>query len=108
MAINDSFADANTGLADATDWVIDGSSSGTGAVRITEFAGTSDAEIYREQDPDGDGTWEYRQKVDSLTGQWHSQDNSLRVSTNANIRLVIRNTSGAANDFMVSGYEVDN
>jgi hypothetical protein len=108
MAINDAFADANTGLADATDWIIDGSSSGTGAVNITELGGTADANIFREQDPGGDGTWEYRSQIDSVAGSWHSQGNNLLVSTNKNVRLVVRNTSGSSADFAVAGYEVDN
>lgn len=108
MAVNDSFADANDGLADATDWVIDGSSSGTGAVNITELAGGGDAQIYREQDPDGDGTWEIRTQIDTPSGTWHSQGNDLLVSGAANVRLVVRNVSGGAADFQVAGYEVDN
>jgi hypothetical protein len=108
MAVNDSFADANTGLADATDWIIDGSSSGTGAVNVTELGGGADAEIYREYDPDDDGTFEIRLQVDAPTGSWHSQDNDLLISTSENARLVVRNVSGGAADYAVAGYEVDN
>jgi len=108
MAVNDSFADANAGLADATDWVIDGSASGTGAVNITELQGGADAEIYREYDPDGDGTFQVRLQVDSAGGAWHAQQNDLLVSTAQNIRLVVRNVSGETADYAAIGYEVDN
>lgn len=108
MAVNDSFADANAGLADATDWIIDGSGSGTGAVNITELQGGGDAEVYREYDPDGDGTFEVRLQVDAPTGPWHSQGNDLLVSTSQNVRLVIRNVSGGTADYSVVGFEVDN
>jgi len=108
MAVNDSFADANAGLADATDWIIDGSSSGTGAVNITELQGGGDAKVYREYDPDGDGTFQARLQLDEPTDDWHSQGNDLLVSTAQNVRLVIRNVSGGATDYSVAGYEVDN
>jgi hypothetical protein len=108
MAVNDSFADANTGLADATDWIIDGSSSGTGAVTITELQGGGDAEVYREFDPDGDGTFQVRLQVDAPIGSWHSQGNDLLVSTAQSVRLVVRNVSGGAADFSAVGFEVDN
>jgi len=108
MAVNDAFADANTGLADATDWIIDGSGSGTGAVNITELQGGGDAEVYREHDPDGDGTFQVRLRVDAPAGEWHSQGNDLLISTDENVRLVIRNISGGAADYAVAGYEVDN
>lgn len=108
MAVNDSFADANTGLADATDWVIDGSSTDTGALNVTELSGSADAEIYREQDPDGDGTWEYRTQIDAPTGTWHSQGNNLLISQSENVRLVVRNVSGGTADFAATGYEVNN
>lgn len=108
MTVNDAFAAANTGLADATDWIIDGSGSGTGAVNITELSGGGDAEVYREYDPNGDGTFQVRLQIEAASGQWHSQGNDLLVSTAANVRLVVRNISGSAADYAVAGYEVDN
>ena len=108
MAVNDSFADANAGLADATDWIIDGSTSDTGAVNITELQGGADAEIYREFDPDGDGTFQIRLQLDAPTREWHSQGNDLLVSGSQNARLVVRNVSGGTADYAVAGYEVDN
>jgi len=108
MAVNDAFAAANAGLADATDWIIDGSSSGTGAVNVTELSGSAPAEVYRELDPDGDGTFEVRLQIDAPGGAWHSQGNNLLVSTSQNARLVVRNVSGGTADYSVVGYEVDN
>ena len=108
MGVNDSFADANSGLASSTDWIIDGSSSSTGAVNVTELQGGADAEIYREYDPDGDGTFEVRLLLDSPAGSWHSQGNDLLISTGQNVRLVVRNVSGGASDYAAVGYEVDN
>jgi len=108
MAVNDAFATSSTGVSDATDVVVDGNSSDTGAVQVTELMGSAAAEIYREHDPNGDGTFEYRTQIDSFTGTWHSQENELLVATNQDVRLVIRNVSGGAGDFAAVGYEVDN
>lgn len=107
MAINDAFVVSNASLADQTDWVIDASTSGTGAVIVTELAGGAAVEIYRELDPDGDGTYELRSQIDSATGTWHSTGNELLLSTADNLRLVIRNVSGGTSGFSAAGYEVD-
>lgn len=108
MTVNDAYANSNEQLADATDWVIDGSDSETGAVNITEMGGGSDANIFREHDTTGDGTFNIRVQIDTTSGTWHSQGNDLLVAGSQNVRLVIRNVSGTAADFYVTGYEVDN
>lgn len=107
MGINDTFQKSTVGLADTNEFIVDGSSSGTGTVRITEIAGTGAADIYREVDTNDDGSWAYRSKVDTTTGEFHSQLNGLRVSQSNNLRLVVKNVSGGQNDFTAVGYEVD-
>lgn len=108
MAVNDSFAKSVDGLADAGTLIIDASGSGTGAVNITEVAGTASADVDKEYDPDGDTTYEVTTLIESTTGGFHSQGNNLIVSQSENTRLVITNTSGGTADFAVSGYEIDN
>jgi hypothetical protein len=107
MAVNDTFTNSTVGLGDTNEFIVDGSSSGTGAVRITEIDGTASAEIYREVDTNDDGSWAYRSQVDITNAEFHSQLNGLRVSQTNNIRLVVKNVSGGQADFAAIGYEVD-
>jgi len=107
MAVNDAFVASADGLAAGGTLVIDGSGSGTGAVLITELAGAAAADVRRETDPDGDGTFEVSTTVDSIGSGFHSQGNELTVSQSQNSRLVIENTSSGAADYAAVGYEVD-
>ena len=107
MAVNDTFKNSTVGLADTNEFIVDGSSSGTGAVRITEIDGTASAEIYREVDTNDDGSWAYRSEVDIANAEFHSQLNGHRVSQTNDIRNVIKDTSGRHADFAVIGYEFD-
>lgn len=107
MTVNDSFSTATDGLADGGDLIIDGSGAETGAVNITELAGSGACDIYREVDSAGDGSWAVSNLIDSKSGDWHSQGNNLRCSQSQASRLRISNTSGGTIDVQVAGYEVD-
>lgn len=106
MADGDPFTTSSTSVSDAGDVIVDGSGSSTGAIDITELGGTGDADIYREVDTAGDDTWATSVLIDQVTNQWHSQKNILVVSQAENVRLRINNTSGSAQDYYISGYEV--
>lgn len=115
MAVNDTFVESDSGIADGGSLIVDGSTSGTGEVEITELGGTGDAEVYKEVDPDGDGTYEVSVLVADpndpdvpTSGVWHSQDNNLTVSSADNYRLVITNISGAEASYYAGGFEVGN
>lgn len=107
MALNDVFEAEATGVADAGDFIVDGSGAGTGAAEVFELAGTGGADIYREIDVNADGTWALSTLIDSLSGSWHSQKNQLVVSQNNLVRIRVNNTSGASQDFYAVGMEVD-
>jgi hypothetical protein len=107
MALNDTFEVSSTALADAGEFIIDGSSAGTGAAEVFELAGTGAAEIYREVDPDADGTFEISTLIDTTSGDWHSQKNQLVVSQNNDVRIRVVNTSGGSADYYAVGMEVD-
>ena len=108
MAVNDSYADASTGIADTGTFTVDGSGSGTGAVLITELGGTGDFNVFRDVDTTDDGTYDATTQIESTTGEWHSQANDLICSQSQNVRLRIKNVSGGSITVFVSGYEVDN
>jgi len=106
MADGDPFVASSTGVADGGDFVIDGSSSSTGAIDLAELGGTDGADVYREVDTATDGTWATSVLIEQATGTWHSQKNVLTVSQSANVRLRVNNTSGNTADFYGTGYEV--
>jgi hypothetical protein len=107
MAINDAYHESSNNLADAGEFIADGSTAGTGAAEVFELAGTGGAEIYREEDIDGDGTYEISVKIDSTLGNWHSQKNQLVVSDSKNLRIRVVNISGGPADYYATGMEVD-
>lgn len=107
MALNDTVTQESAGVADAGDHIIDGSASSTGAWRVVELGGSGGCDVYREADPDGDGTYEISDIIAQPGSQWSSQGNDLRVSSDDNIRLRINNTSGSSQAFYAVGYEVD-
>jgi hypothetical protein len=107
MALNDTFHVTGNEIADTNSVTADGSSGETGAAEIVELGGTGDANVYRETDVNGDGTFEVSVKIDSFAGEWHSQLNQLVVSASNNHRLRIENTSGASQDYYMTGLEVD-
>jgi len=106
MARQDPITVSATGVADGSDLIIDGSEGSTGAIDVFELMGTVGCDVFRETDPDGDGTFEISVVIEQPAGDWHSQDNRLTVSQAENTRIRITNTSGGAGDFAASGYEV--
>ena len=108
MAVNDAFAEVNESVLVDNEWIVDGSAAETGAANITELTGNRDADIYREYDPAGDGSYAVTNRIDEKVGQWHSQGNDLVVSTAEGVRLRIVNRGNSDGSFAVTGYEVDN
>lgn len=107
MAVNDTFHENAIGVADAGEFIVDGSGAGTGAAEVFELGGTGDADVYRETDTNADGTFDLSVKIDDLTGEWHSQLNQLVVSQSNNHRIRVLNVSGASADYYATGMEVD-
>lgn len=107
MAVNDTYHKAQSGVTGGGDFIIDGSTAATGAAEIHEFGGTGGADIYRETDVDGDGTYEVSVLIDQPTNTWHSQQNQLTISASNNHRIRINNTSGGNAAFFATGMEVD-
>lgn len=108
MARNDPYFVHDT-LDDTQELSIDGGQAGTGAAEITELGGGEDAEVYRDVDTNGDGTYDESHLIDEVVGEWHSQLNELIVSESENTRLRIVNISGENSVFYyASGIEVDN
>lgn len=107
MAVNDSYVNSADGLANGGDLIIDGTGAGTGAVEVFELGGGGAADIYKETDPNDDGTYEVSVLIDSFSGSFHSQKNQLVVTDSNNHRLRINNTSGGPADFFATGMEVD-
>jgi hypothetical protein len=107
MAVNDTNVQSATGVSNGSDFTVDGSGSGTGAVEIGEIGGTGGADIYREVDPDDDSTYEVSVLIDQVSTNWHTQINGLVVSSSENTRIRVNNTSGSSADFYAVGMEVD-
>lgn len=108
MAINSTQVFDASSIANGNSFTIDGSESGTGSVIITEMGGSGSADIYRETDATNDGTYAVSVKMDSLTGDWHTQLNNIVVSANNGVRLRITNTSGGSAAYFAVGKETDN
>lgn len=94
-------------MASGADFLIEGNDSATGAAEVSELGGTGGAEIYKETDVDGDGSYEVSVMVDSFTGEWFSQQNGFIISAGERHRLRIRNTSGGTASYYATGMEVD-
>lgn len=107
MALNDTYEQEATGVASGGDFLVEGSAAATGAAEVFELGGGAAADVYREIDVDGDGTYEVSILIESLTGSWHSQKNQLVVSAGKNTRIRVNNTSGGAADYYAVGMEVD-
>jgi hypothetical protein len=88
------------------EFVIDGSTAGTGAVELHTFAVEKGARVKKEVDVSGDGTFEISIQVVSDAGGFHSQKNKLEVSSTKNVRVRIEDRSGEANGMHVTGIEV--
>lgn len=107
MALNDAYIQTATAVADAGDFIIDPTAAGTGAAEVFELGGDAAAEIYREVDPDDDGTYEVSVLIDTLDpGPWHTQDNEFVVSSSENTRIRVNNISGGSGNYFAAGMEV--
>jgi hypothetical protein len=108
MAVNDAFGTSNDALGDTNSLIVDGSTTATGAVELTEAGADGDCKVYREVDTAGDGSWATSVLIDKPTGTWHTRENLLLVSQSQNVRFRIKNVSGGPIAVFAAGYEVDN
>lgn len=91
------------GIEDGESLVIDISGPGHSSTILKQYSGDAAAELYYEQDPDGDGTYEVSILMDSFTGPFHSEGNRTPLTERAHSRVRVKNVSGGAGNFTVSG-----
>lgn len=109
MAEGEFFSANEASLSDGQDFIVNPTQSETGAIELHTLAGTGSADVYKEIDPDNDGSFEITIKledVDSPSSSWHSQNNKIELSSTANHRLRVRNTSGNTRSYHACGIEV--
>lgn len=106
MTEGDFFQSSSDGLADTSDFTIDPSNAGTGAVEIHSIVHGGAADVKFEVDVDDDNTYEITETISSVSGAGISQQNKIEISDANNSRLTITNTSGGAADFAVTGVEI--
>lgn len=107
MAVNDTFHETASDVADGGEFIIDASDSETGGVEVFELGGTNEAEVYRETDTDDDGNYDLSVLIDVASGEWHSQKNQLVVSESERHRIRVVNVSGESSDYYATGMEVN-
>lgn len=105
MAVNETHVRNGDGVGNGTSLIVDGGSSENGKVIVTEMGGTGGADIFRETDPQGDGSYSISVQMDNPSGSWHTQLNNLVVSSSEGVRIRITNTSGSAQDYYAVGKE---
>lgn len=109
MANNETVTEFAANVADNGEITIEGSDAETGEVSVMDLGASGDCEVYRDFDPDGDGSWAASDQlagptddVNPTTGDWNSTGNDLRASvegdTETRIRMV--NVSGGTLDRM--------
>jgi len=106
MAIGDFFSKTEADVANGSDMIVDASTSATGAVEIHTIATSGSADVFKEVDTTGNGTYDVSITLDSQTEAFHSQKNKIEVSNTDDMRLRINNTSGSPIDVHVTGIEV--
>jgi hypothetical protein len=108
MAQGDFFSKTEAAVQSGNNMIVDGSTSATGAVEIHTVATSGGADVFKEIDTTGNGTYDVSITVSSEAETIHSQQNKIEVSNTDNMRLRINNTSGAEIDAHVTGIEVNN
>jgi hypothetical protein len=106
MPAGDFFTAYSADVASGSDFIVDGSTGGTGAVTVQSIAYGGDCDVFLEIDSAGDSSWAVSIPVDSFTGPGYSQQNKIELNSADNMRLRINNTSGGAADFAVTGVEI--
>lgn len=106
MSEGDFFQAESDDLGNGSDFTIDPSNAGTGAVEIHNIIHDGDCDVKYQIDPDGDSTFEIDVTIDSFTGAGISSANMIELSASNNDQLVITNTSGSTNDYAVTGVEI--
>lgn len=102
MAINQVFHETQEQVAAEEEWVIDGSSTETGAAEVFEIGGEPNVRIYRETGQNVDVL------IDAFDGPFHTQKNQLVVSQRNDHKIRIQVIEGSdAGDLYVTGMEVN-
>ncbi len=114
MARDDPFTTAAFGVADTNTFIIDGSSSSTGAAIVSGVSGNEQAEL-RIQAYNGTSwvtvaTLEDSSGSTSFSAPWHTQFNRIVVNgggspSSGDQRIEVTNVSGNAGDFSADGDE---
>jgi hypothetical protein len=105
MAQGDFFTKSDTVSANG-EFIIDGSTSGTGAVELHTFATEGAATVLKDVDVDGDGTFEIQIELAAQSVPLHSQKNKIEVSSTENMRIRVLDTAGNGQGIHVTGIEV--
>jgi len=105
MAQGDFFTKSDTVSANG-ELIIDGSTTGTGAVELHTFATEEAATVFKDVDVDGDGTFEIEIELVAQSGSLHSQKNKIEVSSTKDMRIRILDTAGNGQGIHVTGIEV--
>lgn len=106
MSIEKHYSAAVT-LGASEEWVVnlDDTQSGPVVIRQIAHGGDCDVELATSSDPDS-FVEDKRVLLDSFTGEGVSSGNDISVSDAEDVYFVITNTSGAENDYIVTGQQV--
>jgi len=116
MAQNDAFTTAAFGVADTGTFIVDGSSSGTGAAIVSGLGGNADAEIRLQAYDGGASAWKTIALLTDDSGNttfsadWHTQFNRVMVNgggtpSGGDLRLEVTNVSGGTGNYSADGDE---
>lgn len=106
MALNDFFKRGVTDVSVGGEVIIDGSTSGTGAVEIHEVFASGGINIFKEIDTTGNGTFDFSVRIESQDRALHSQKNQIEVSADEDVRIKVVNIANEKINFGVNGIEV--
>lgn len=88
------------------EFVVDGSTSETGAVEIHTIIASAAQQVFKEVDTNGDGTYDLSVTIADTGNPLHTQKNKVEVSNESDIRLRVKDKSGTAQGVHVTGIEV--
>lgn len=86
--------------------VVDGSTAETGAVELHTIAAEAAANVFKDVDVNGDGTFEIQIELVASASPLHSQKNKIEVSSTNDMRVRIVDTTGNVQGIHVTGIEV--
>jgi len=101
LSAGDFYQDQVRNLANAADFILDLSGTDTNAVEIHNIIHGADCNVYINNPTTG-----LNVVIDSLTGNGITQINKIELNTDEDVEMYIKNTSGAAADYAVTGIEI--